>query len=50
MTEYIALYKQDDRDFLLKILSGEFEFEELMQMVEEKIEQTKRNYKKTAFA
>jgi hypothetical protein len=43
MAEEIALYKQvivfrEDRDFLLKIRSGIFEFDTLMSMVEEKME------------
>jgi len=42
MAEEIALYQQvtikgNDRDFLLKIRSGEFEFDDLMLMVEEKM-------------
>ncbi|WP_207423035.1 DNA polymerase beta superfamily protein [Desertivirga brevis] len=49
MAEEIALYKEvrvsrDDRDFLLKIRSGEFEYEELIQMVEEKMEKIKVAY------
>ncbi|MGY4539882.1 hypothetical protein ACVW0P_004323 [Mucilaginibacter sp. UYNi724] len=53
MAEEIALYRQvivkrDDRDFLLKIRNGEFEFEELMQMVEEKMEQIKATYEKSS--
>ena len=52
MAEEIALYQQvivkrDDRDFLLKIRNGEFEFDELMQMVEEKMEQIKVAYEKS---
>ena len=42
MAEEIALYKEvfvsrKDRDFLLSIKSGKFEFNELIQMVEEKM-------------
>ena len=51
MAEEIALYKQvivkrEDRDFLLKIRNGEFEFDALIQMVEEKIMQVKAAYDK----
>ncbi len=49
MAEEIATYKKvivyrEDRDFLLKIRSGEFEFNQLMEMVEEKIEHIKNVY------
>lgn len=42
MAEEIALFKEvrvyrDDRDFLLKIRAGEFEYNRLMEMVEEKM-------------
>lgn len=52
MAEEIALCKQvrvyrEDRDFLLEIRSGKFEFDELMQMVEEKMERIKRLYEKS---
>jgi hypothetical protein len=53
MAEEIALYQQvlvkrDDRDFLLKIRNGEFEFEQLMQMVEEKMVRIKETYEKSS--
>jgi len=46
MAEEIALYQQvivkrDERDFLLKIRKGDFEFDELMQMVDEKMDRVK---------
>jgi hypothetical protein len=49
MAEEIALHQQvivkrNDRDFLLKIRNGEFEFDELMIMVEEKMESVKAAY------
>jgi hypothetical protein len=52
MAEEIALYQQvivkrNDRDFLLKIRNGEFEFDDLMQMVEEKMELIKLAYEKS---
>jgi predicted nucleotidyltransferase len=52
MAEEIALYqkvivKRDDRDFLLKIRNGEFAFDDLMRMVEEKMEQIKLAYDKS---
>jgi hypothetical protein len=52
MAEEIALYgkvivKRDDRIFLLKIRNGEFEFDKLMQMVEEKMEYIKSIYSKS---
>jgi len=52
MAEEIALYQQvivkrEDRDFLLKIRNGEFEFDDLMKMVEEKMEQIKVVYSKS---
>jgi len=52
MAEEIALYQQvivkrEDRDFLLKIRNGEFEFDELMRMVEERMELTKLAYEKS---
>jgi hypothetical protein len=40
-----VVVKRDDRDFLLKIRNGEFEFDELMRMVEAKMEQIKQLYK-----
>jgi len=53
MAEEIALYQQvivkrEDRDFLLKIRNGEFEFNDLMQMVEDKMEWIKAAYEKSA--
>jgi hypothetical protein len=53
MAEEIALYnqvivKRDDRDFLLKIRNGEFEFDDLMRMVEEKMRDIKAAYEKSA--
>ncbi|MGZ3757933.1 MAG: DNA polymerase beta superfamily protein [Mucilaginibacter sp.] len=52
MAEEIALYQQvivkrEDRDFLLKIRNGEFEFDDLMQMVEDKMERIKAAYAKS---
>jgi len=52
MAEEIALYQQvivkrNDREFLLKIRNGEFEFDALMQMVEGKMEQIKVAYEKS---
>jgi hypothetical protein len=49
MAEEIALYQQiivkrENRNFLLKIRNGEFEFEELMRMVEDKMECIKTVY------
>jgi uncharacterized protein len=53
MAEEIAVHqlvivKREDRDFLLKIRNGEFEFDELMKMVEEKMEKVKIAYEKSA--
>ncbi|GAA4317568.1 hypothetical protein GCM10023149_15190 [Mucilaginibacter gynuensis] len=53
MAEEIALYRQvivkrEDRDFLLKIRNGEFEFDYLMQMVEDKMERIKEVYEECA--
>jgi hypothetical protein len=53
MAEEIALYRQvmvkrEDRDFLLKIRNGAFEFDQLMQMVDEKMEAIKAAYAKSA--
>jgi hypothetical protein len=53
MAEEIALYQQvivkrDDRDFLLKIRSGTFEFDELMKMVEDKMECVRETYEESA--
>lgn len=53
MAREIALYRQimvkrTDRDFLLKIRNGEFEFNDLMQMVEEKMEEIKELFEKSA--
>lgn len=39
-----VIVQRQDREFLLKIRNGEFEFNELMQMVEEKMEQIKELY------
>lgn len=52
MAEEIALYrrvivKRDDRDFLLKIRNGEFEFDDLMRLVEEKMERIKELFQKS---
>jgi len=51
MAEEIALYNEvivsrEDRDFLLNIRKGTFEFDELMQMVEEKMDRIKYLYEK----
>lgn len=53
MAEEIALYHEvrvhrDDREFLLKIRSGAFEYHELMQMVDEKIERIAALYAESA--
>ncbi|PTQ98273.1 putative nucleotidyltransferase [Mucilaginibacter yixingensis] len=53
MAEEIALYQQiivkrEDRDFLLKIRNGEFEFDYLMQMVEDKLERIKAAYENSS--
>ncbi|MDT3401387.1 DNA polymerase beta superfamily protein [Mucilaginibacter terrae] len=53
MAEEIALHQQvivkrADREFLLKIRNGEFEFEELLLMVEEKMEHITALYQKSA--
>ena len=53
MAEEIALHQQvivkrNDRDFLLKIRNGEFEFDELMKMVEEKMKSVKEAYETSA--
>jgi hypothetical protein len=52
MAEEIALYQEvivhrEDRDFLLKIRNGIFEFDALMQMVEEKMKRIKGLYEKS---
>lgn len=52
MAEEIGLYQEvrvhrNDREFLLKIRNGEFEFDALMQMVEEKMEQIREIYQKS---
>jgi hypothetical protein len=39
-----VIVKRPDRDVLLKIRNGEFEFDELMKMVEEKMESVKAAY------
>jgi len=49
MAEEIAVHHQvfvhrQDRDFLLKIRNGEFEFDDLMKMVDEKMERIKELY------
>lgn len=53
MAEEIALQgavivKREDRDFLLSIRNGEFEFDELMRMVEHKMDRIKIAYEKSA--
>lgn len=53
MAEEIALMGQlqvhrQDRDFLLKVRSGAFQFDELMFMIEEKMEKTKALYARSA--
>jgi hypothetical protein len=53
MAEEIALYHEirvhrNDRDFLLKIRNGEFEFDALMQMVDEKMERIKQLYQQSS--
>jgi hypothetical protein len=53
MAEEIALHrevmvKRNDRKFLLQVRNGEFEFDKLMQMVEEKMERIKVAYEKSA--
>jgi hypothetical protein len=53
MADEIALHREvnvhrHDRDFLLKIRNGEYTFEQLMQMVEEKTEEIKANYAKSS--
>lgn len=55
MAEEIAQYqkvivKRDDRDFLLRIRNGKFEFDDLMRMVEEKMEQIKLAYEKSTLS
>ncbi len=40
----VACSNLQDRDFLLKIRNGEFEFDELMQMVEQKMERIRELY------
>lgn len=52
MAEEVALYHRvivhrEDRDFLLRIRSGEFEYEELMGMVEEKMLRIEEVYRKS---
>jgi len=52
MAEEIALYQQvivkrDDRDYLLKIRNGEFEFDDLMKMVEGKMEVVRKAYEES---
>jgi len=52
MAEEIALYHEvrvhrDDREFLLRIRNGTFEYEELMQMVKEKMERIASVYEKS---
>jgi arginyl-tRNA synthetase len=49
MAEEIALHQKvmvhrNNRDFLLSIRNGQFEFDDLMQMVEEKMERVKTLY------
>ena len=55
MAEEIAVYHKvrvhrADWDFLLKIRNGDFEFDTLMQMVEEKMEQIKSAYDKSTLS
>lgn len=52
MAQEIAMYgkvivKREDRDFLLKIRNGEFEFDELMGMVEDRMEHISALYAKS---
>jgi hypothetical protein len=52
MAEEIARYQEvrvhrEDRDFLLKIRSGFYEFEDLMKMIDEKMHETKELYEKS---
>jgi hypothetical protein len=52
MAEEIALQQKvivyrDDRDFLLSIRSGDFEFDQLMEMVDEKMEKVKALFAKS---
>jgi len=52
MAEEIALYRRvivyrEDRDFLLRIRAGEFEYEELIDMVEEKMLKIEEAYAKS---
>lgn len=52
MASEIALYKQirvyrDDRDFLLSIRNGKFEYEELMEMADKKIDRIEQLYAKS---
>lgn len=53
MAEEIAVdhqvtVKRNDRDFLLSIRNGEFEFDELMLMVDDKMEKIKESYRKSS--
>jgi len=53
MAEEIALYREvrvfrEDREFLLKIRSGEFDYDTLMAMVDEKLEKIDQAYKNSA--
>ncbi len=50
MAEEIALYKKvivyrEDRDFLLRIRNGSFEYDELMLLVDEKMQRIEQLYK-----
>ncbi len=52
MAEDIARYKKvivfrEDREFLLKIRSGQFRFETLMEMVEEKVSKVEEYFNKS---
>jgi predicted nucleotidyltransferase len=52
LAEEIALYKKvivhrEDRDFLLRVRNGEFEYEELMEMVEEKMKTIEDLYQRS---
>lgn len=43
-TEHKVIVARNDRDFLLRIRSGEFEYEDLLKMVEEKMEEINELY------
>ena len=55
MAEEIAVYHRvivhrEDREFLLRIRSGEFEYEELIGMVEEKMIKIEDSYSKSGLS